>query len=148
MRLTRLLAVAALVALAAVPAANARPNYVPVMLAQYGLQKDPAALQANCQYCHVNAFGGAPWNRFGDALRATFTGAAARRIDQALYLVLRANEDSDGDGFEDVLEVVARTLPGDARSKPKLTRAALQARLKGLGGFARFKPRAAAPAAR
>ena len=144
MKPTHLLAGALALAALGAPLAGARADYVNVMRAQYHLEKNETVAKAGCQYCHQNAFGGAPWNKFGDLLREQFRGPAARKIDQALYLALKADEDSDEDGFGDALEVVAGTLPGDAKSKPTKTKAALEAELKRLGGVDHFKPRTAA----
>jgi hypothetical protein len=124
----------ALVALGiAAQPASARNAYRLQAIQQYKLTG------MNCQYCHVAATGGSNWNKFGTALDAQYTGAAKRDIKQALYLVLKANKDSDGDGYPDVLEVVAKTLPGDAKSKPTKSVAALQADLQKLGGVDAFK---------
>jgi hypothetical protein len=91
-----------------------------------------------CTYCHTSPTGGSNWNKFGLTLRTEYD-AAKRDIGVALYEVLKANKDSDGDGYSDVLEVVAKTLPGDANSKPTKTVAALEAELKALGGVDHFK---------
>lgn len=93
----------------------------------------------NCQYCHQAASGGGNWNKFGQAMREIYLGTAKRDIGVTLYEVLKANKDSDGDGYSDVLEVVAKTLPGDEKSKPTKTVAALEAELKALGGVDHFK---------
>lgn len=149
MKPTYLLAGALALAAVSAPFAGARADYLNVMRAQYRLEKNQTVAKAACQYCHQNAYGGAPWNKFGDLLRQQYQGPAARKIDRALYLALKADKDSDGDGFEDALEVVAGTLPGDAKSRPAKTKMALEAELKRLGGVDRFKPQnAASPAPR
>ncbi len=92
-----------------------------------------------CIYCHTSPSGGSGWNAYGTALQVIYDGAAKRNISDALYLVLKANKDSDGDGYSDTLEVVAKTLPGDKASKPTKTVKALEAELKALGGVDHFK---------
>ena len=134
--------VAAIVALIALPNASARPAYRQVAIDQLKLAPDKDGTQSvGCQYCHAAAFGGGSWNAFGDAVRSAFTGAANRNINQALYLTLKASKDSDGDGYPDALEVYAKTMPGDAKSKPSKAVAALQAAFKKAGGVDQYKPK-------
>ncbi len=134
-----ILAIAATVAL---PDASARPAYRQVVIDQFKLAPDKDGTQSvGCQYCHAAAFGGGSWNAFGNAVRSAFTGAANRNINQALYLTLKASKDSDGDGYSDALEVYAKTMPGDAKSKPSKTVAALQAAFKKAGGTDQYKPK-------
>lgn len=134
LRATHALALAAaLVALSAAQPASARNAYRLQAIQQYKLSG------MTCQYCHVSASGGNNWNTFGTRLDTVYEGEAKRNIRQALYLVLKQNADSDKDGYADVLEVVAKTLPGDAKSKPTKSVAALQADLKKLGGVDTFK---------
>lgn len=140
MKPTHLLALAVALPALALPLAGARSAYLGVVQEQYHLTDDPALDKAGCRYCHVNAFGGAPWNKFGQAIKVAYDGEAKRNIGQALSIVMKAARDSDGDGFTDPLEVVAKTLPGDAKSKPAKTKAALTAEYKKLGGADYFKP--------
>jgi hypothetical protein len=120
--------------------AGARSSYGNLTLNQYKLEKDPAMTKAGCKFCHSTAFGGGTWNKFGIALKTQWEGAANKKIQDALYLVLKENQDSDSDGYSDALEVVAKTLPGDAKSKPSATVTDLEAQLKKLGGVEAFKP--------
>ena len=92
-----------------------------------------------CAYCHASPSGGSNWNTFGTTLKTQYFGAAKSNIADALYLVLKTNKDSDGDGYTDTLEIVAKTLPGDKASKPTKTVKALEAELKALGGVDKFK---------
>ncbi len=117
---------------------NARSSYRPIASKQFKLEKNAAANKAACQFCHTNAFGGAGWNGFGQALKMQM--ASSSGVNQALFDLLKKNADSDKDGFKDVLEVVAGTLPGDAKSKPTLKAADLEAKLKKMGGVSAFKP--------
>lgn len=97
-----------------------------------------------CSYCHVRDSGGAPWNSFGQALQAQFRTDAAQgqknKFPQVLYDLLRAQQDSDGDGYADVLEVFARTLPGEASSKPEKAVAELETEFGAAGGVQQFAP--------
>jgi hypothetical protein len=120
--------------------AGARSSYGNLAFSQYQLQKDATITKAGCKFCHNSAFGGESWNKFGIALKTQWEGAANRKIQDALYLVLKENKDSDSDGYNDALEVIAKTLPGDAKSKPSATIVELEAQLKKLGGVEVFKP--------
>lgn len=117
---------------------SARSTYRPIALKQYKLETNAAAQKVGCQFCHVNAFGGVGWNGFGTALKAQLSSSSG--VPQALFDLLKQNKDSDGDKVSDVLEVVAGTLPGDAKSKPTAKVADLQAKLKKMGGLDVFKP--------
>lgn len=128
----------ALGALTLIPV-NARSNFVPQMLRQYKLEKDNTATKANCQYCHVQSYGGSSWNAFGLGVRETYL-KNKRNIGLALLEQLKKNLDSDNDGYTDMLEAVAKTLPGDPKSKPSKSTIQLESELKRLGGVNRFKP--------
>ena len=122
--------------------ARAVPEYLGILLDQFGLQHDQTAITAQCTYCHVNSDGSVPWNAFGDRVHvALFEPESRYNLALSLYRVLEQDKDSDGDGYTDVLEVVAKTLPGDAASKPKPSVAELSARLEKLGGVKIFKPK-------
>jgi hypothetical protein len=97
--------------------------------------------EIGCAYCHTAPTGGSNWNKFGNELRTLYFGDAKRDISQALYLALKADKDSDGDGFKDALEIIAKTEPGNDKSKPTKTVAALEAELKTAGGVDAFKPK-------
>lgn len=125
-------------AVAGTQISSARSTYRPIALKQFKLEKNAAAQKAGCQFCHVNAFGGAGWNGFGQALKDQL--ASSSGVPQALFDLLKKNADSDKDGFKDVLEVVAGTLPGDATSKPSVKAKDLEAKLKKMGGVSAFKP--------
>lgn len=116
----------------------ARPPYRLQAIQQFGLVADKDSNRTvTCQYCHVNAGGGAPWNDFGNNVRSNFKG----NISEALYEALKAMKDSDGDGYADVLEVFAGTWPGNPDSKPLATPEALMERLQKAGGLDIFKPK-------
>ncbi|WP_240738496.1 hypothetical protein [Deinococcus fonticola] len=97
-----------------------------------------------CSYCHVKESGGAPWNSFGQALQAQFqvdaAGGQKNRFPQVLYALLKAQQDSDGDGYADALEVFARTLPGDAKSQPQKPVAELEKAFEAAGGVEQYAP--------
>lgn len=138
MRKLGYLALAVALGLLVASVASARGAYRTAAIAQFMLVADSGNTRAvGCTYCHVNANGGAPWNPFGDAVRGNFKG----NIGDALYETLKAMKDADGDGYADVLEVFAGSLPGDANSKPLVTPDALMANLTKAGGVDMYKPK-------
>jgi hypothetical protein len=140
MKPTHLIVFASILATLVYSVAGARSSYGTLAFSQYQLEKDASITKAGCKFCHASAFGGGAWNKFGDALKTQWQGAANRKIQDALFLVLKENKDSDGDGYSDALEIVAKTLPGDAKSKPSTSVPDLEAQLKKLGGVEAFKP--------
>lgn len=97
-----------------------------------------------CTYCHVKDTGGAPWNPFGQAVQAEFGASGGQvKFPQVLHGLLKADRDSDADGYPDALEVFARTLPGDPASRPEQPLAELRAAFEKAGGAEQYAPRAA-----
>ncbi len=125
--------IAMLAAVALVSVALARPPYRAQAVTQLSLVGD----KVGCTYCHVNAGGGAPWNPFGEAVKSNLK----TNIADALYTTLAAMKDSDGDGYADVLEAFAGTLPGDPNSRPLVTAEFLTKALEKSGGADIYKPK-------
>ncbi len=140
MKPSHLIVFASILAALAYSVAGARSSYSSLAFSQYQLGKDALVTKSGCKFCHSTAFGGGTWNKFGAALKTQWEGAANKKIQDALYLVLKENQDSDSDGYNDALEVMAKTLPGDAKSKPSASVPDLEAQLKKLGGIEAFKP--------
>jgi hypothetical protein len=92
----------------------------------------------SCTFCHVGKGGGAPWNVFGQALQKGFQINPKSRFGDVLYTVLKANGDSDGDGYPDATEIYANTLPGDAASHPEQPLAELEKAFAAAGGMAQY----------
>lgn len=80
--------------------AHAVGSYLSDLNARYGSSY-------SCMVCHTSTSGGAPTNSYGQAF-----GSAGHNF-QAIE-----NQDSDGDGFSNLEELQAKTLPGDPNSKP------------------------------
>ena len=91
-----------------------------------------------CQYCHVKPEGGDPWNPFG--IKVQTQVAIDIDINKAIYNVLKAKFDSDGDGYVDMLEVFAGTLPGNKDSRPLVDIKYLQQAFDKAGGVDQYKP--------
>ncbi len=92
-----------------------------------------------CTYCHTNKYGGDTWNGFGTLISSFYYGTAKYDFPTALYQALSARKDSDQDGYMDILEIVAKTAPGDKKSRPSKTAVALSNELTRLGGIAAFR---------
>ncbi len=131
----------AIAAMVLSPLANAKNGYRLAAQEQYKLLDKDGKGEVGCIYCHAGPNGGSSWNKFGQQLRDLYFGDAKRNVGDMLYLGLKANKDSDGDGYADVLEIVAKTLPGDDKSKPTKSVKDLEADLKKLGGVEIFKPK-------
>jgi hypothetical protein len=125
----------------ATPFADARAGYRLAAQEQYRLLDKAGKGEIGCIYCHTSPNGGTGWNKFGEQLRELYFGNARRNVGDMLYMALRSNKDSDNDGYSDVLEVVAKTLPGDPSSKPSVSVTAVQAELTKVGGVDSFKPK-------
>ncbi|UQN07440.1 hypothetical protein [Deinococcus sp. QL22] len=138
----------------ATPAALALPKYRLQAIAQFHLD-DGSGLAAldrrvmSCSYCHVKESGGAPWNPFGEAIRATFKANAEAggkaKFPEILAILLESGADADGDTYPDALEVWAKTLPGDAASTPTEPLETVQAGFQAAGGMEQFGPGKEAP---
>lgn len=124
-------------AMALVPPAGAFPQYRAQAVKQLHLAPDRGELRVvGCEYCHVSPQGGAPWNPFGQLVQDKLGGDFAA----TLYAALEANKDSDGDGYEDVLEVFAGTRPGDKASRPLVDPAFLRKNFEAAGGLKLYRP--------
>lgn len=131
------LCVAALAGALALPRATALPEYRLQALKVLHLAPDVGnQVTVDCTYCHVNKTGGAPWNPFGLRVQAKLSG----NFPKDLYDVLAQNADSDGDGYEDVLEVFAGSRPGDKAVRPLVERAFLKKSFEAAGGLGLYKP--------
>jgi hypothetical protein len=126
------------VVFACLSSALAFPAYRVQAIKQLKLEPDKAdgTMVVGCVLCHVNPEGGDPWNAFGQRVQAKLSGDFAK----TLLEVLSELRDSDGDGYNDALEVFAKTLPGNAKSKPSQKLEELQAAFEKGGGLEQFKP--------
>ncbi len=125
---------------------QARPPYRLQAIAQFHFEGSPLKKSTMaCTFCHINDTGGAPWNPFGESIKAAFRANPKWGIADALQGVMAAMKDSDKDGYEDALEVFAHTLPGDAKSKPKEDHKVLLERFMAAGGPDQYKSNKAAP---
>jgi hypothetical protein len=131
-----LFAVAATVVAIGLTPTRASDSYLSLIYEQFGFVEDD---EIGCSYCHTDPDGGEGWNGFGELAKQNLEETDGN-MSQSLYLTLKANHDSDHDGYADVLEVVAKTLPGDPKSRPKLSIGQLEQTLIERGGIEAFKP--------
>jgi hypothetical protein len=122
-----------------VPTATARAPYNAIMTFQYDLREEKN-LRSTCLYCHTEIDGGDLWNPFGTLMKDVFRKEGERKVPETLYETLKRDQDSDKDGYKDVLEVIGKSFPGNAKSKPTQTVEELEALLEARGGIESFKP--------
>lgn len=73
----------------------------------YKPKPDSAIVKAKCQLCHTK---GVALNPYGTSLKGKTMDAAGLKSVEKI--------DSDKDGFSNIAEIKAGTLPGDPKSKP------------------------------
>lgn len=68
----------------------------------------------NCQLCHTNRDGGAPWNAYGSALQQHFSDAdpRTREIKDSFTFVENLNSDQDSPGTTNLVEINSNQQPG------------------------------------
>ncbi len=115
---------------------RANDSYLSLVYSQFKFLEED---EIGCSFCHSDPDGGEGWNSFGQLTKRTLEKTNGN-MEQALYLSLKANRDSDNDGYKDALEIVARSLPGDVKSRPTQSIAQLERELLTLGGVEAFKP--------
>jgi hypothetical protein len=99
----------AIAAIALAPlAASARSSYLTTFNSTYHTS---GTVLDSCSTCHGSG-GTSTWNAYGDDIRANISAG----ISSALKTVEPI--DSDNDGYTNVQEIQALSLPGDARSTP------------------------------
>ena len=131
----------------AAPAAHARPPYKKALADFLGL--DATSRLNDCRTCHVSPkadeppiLGEPPHNPFGVRLKAVKDELkkAGRKTDIVSRILAVADEDSDGDGVPNLLELVMGRSPGEPEPKPTAAEAAagrkkLTALLQVNGGY-------------
>lgn len=125
------------------PAALALPRYRAEAVRLLGHDKDDPLWELTrkvmpCVTCHTQPQGGKGWNAFGQSLQAEFRAQPQTNFRTALRSVLAEHADADADGYADVLEFFARTLPGDPESKPEKPVAELRQAFEQAGGMAQY----------
>src|SRR5262249_25503582 len=102
------------------PASSARPPHLKALAELLGPDMSPRL--RDCRVCHVStdAEKGVTHNAFGKRLKAVRAELrkAGKSEDIADRLLAVGDEDSDGDGAPNLLELLTGHRPGDADDKP------------------------------
>lgn len=114
MKLFPIRLILAFACLLTVSRADAKPNFPAVMKIAYAL-KEGNVTKAACSLCHTQAL---PANNpYGKTLKEALAKAGTHNLT-AEIAHKTDDDDSDSDGFTNKAELLADTLPGDAKSKP------------------------------
>jgi len=77
----------------------------------YKPKADSAIKKAKCALCHLDVKGKEELNSYGKLLKGKKAEPASLKSIES--------KDADKDGFSNIAEIKAGTLPGDPKSKPK-----------------------------
>ncbi|GIW28567.1 MAG: hypothetical protein KatS3mg070_1930 [Meiothermus sp.] len=131
-------------ALGLIPAATPPLRFGVPSLQELAVRYHLEPTQATCSICHLGPLGSKQFNPFGQDYQAivhrlldetvgpdspesrSIFQLSAVQIRQALQQVTQDGLDSDGDGFDNDLELLFGFLPGDANSRPRLRVETLQ----------------------
>jgi hypothetical protein len=112
----------ALFALILAAAGAAKPSFLDRFRALYNPSKTSSLFKAECKTCH-DLDNGPPFrNVFGQRLEGLIGPDSDGTPNGGLTnddLIFVENEDSDGDGYSNLEEIVSGTRPGDPVSHPK-----------------------------
>ena len=97
--------------------AHAFPQFLAVAKTTYAVKTGGTIDAKRCGLCHVDPAGGGAVNPYGKDVKV-FLKAAGSKTMTAEILHGLDTKDSDGDGFANIDEFLADTLPGDATSHP------------------------------
>jgi len=108
MKNTRIIAIAVAAVLIIASAAYATAAWSKLFVDTYKPKADSALAKAKCQVCHLKKM--PELNPYGASLKGKKIDAASLKAVEKL--------DADKDGFSNIAEIKAGTLPGDPASKP------------------------------
>jgi uncharacterized membrane protein len=95
--------------------AQAFPQFLPIVKKTYAVKAGGAIDAKRCGVCHADPAGGGAVNPYGKEVK-TFLKLAATNTLTPELLHSMDTKDPDGDGFANIDEFKADTLPGDATS--------------------------------
>ena len=96
--------------------AGARPEFQTAFKAAYPLLKTGGVIDsASCNLCHKN--GPPKLNPYGSTIKSAMDRVSAQNLTASMLHSIES-VDSDGDGFSNLEEINADTLPGDPTSHP------------------------------
>lgn len=110
MRSIKIIGAAALIA-AACTGASATLTWYKTFDDMYNPKSDSAITQSRCALCHTTPAGTDGLNCYGKMLEK-------KKIEPASLKAVE-KKDADKDGFSNIAEIKAGTLPGDPKSKPR-----------------------------
>jgi uncharacterized membrane protein len=110
MRSIRIIGTAALV-ITAGTAATATLTWTKTFNDLYHPKPESAIIKARCALCHTTPAGTDGLNCYGKMLEK-------KKIESASLKAVE-KKDADKDGFSNIAEIKAGTLPGDPKSKPR-----------------------------
>ena len=97
--------------------AQAFPQFLAVVKTTYSLKAGGVLDSKRCGVCHADPAGGGALNPYGKDVKSFLKAAGGKPLSAEGLHALDA-KDSDGDGFANIDEFKADTLPGDAASHP------------------------------
>jgi hypothetical protein len=92
----------------------ALPPFLGVFKSNYKIKDDSTLGKANCGICHVKP---PQLNPYGQDVKKQLEAAKSKMVTPAMLKKIE-KLDSDKDGFSNIAEIKADTLPGDPSSKP------------------------------
>jgi uncharacterized membrane protein len=95
--------------------ADAKPEFLDQFKHAYTVKSGGTIEGASCNLCHLDA--PPKLNPYGTSVRSALDKAGARAVSAEILHSIDAL-DSDGDGFSNIEEIEADTLPGDPKSHP------------------------------
>ena len=97
--------------------AAAKPPFLKIFLATYKVDPNSDLGKARCLTCHLPP-SPPKRNPYGLLVQKALEDAHGRIITPEMLKSIES-KDADGDGFTNIQEIKAGTLPGNAQSKPK-----------------------------
>jgi FlaG/FlaF family flagellin (archaellin) len=95
----------------------AKPQYLKVFMATYTISSTSTLGKAQCAVCHPSKTKTDTLNPYGKDIQAVMQAQKTKVLTKDILQRFQ-NLDSDKDGFTNITEIKADTLPGDPRSHP------------------------------
>ena len=96
--------------------ALAMPGYWKSFRSYYNIKKGSNLSKEECGICHIRK-GEREWNGYGRDIKKLLDRQGTTRITPEIFRAVESL-DSDGDGYSNIDEIKADTLPGDPKSHP------------------------------
>lgn len=95
----------------------ARPAFMKVFMQTYKIRSSSKLGKAQCAICHPSKTMTETLNPYGKDIQAAMKAKKAKMLTKDILQSV-ASMDSDKDGFRNIQEIKADTLPGDPKSHP------------------------------